>query len=102
MDELTPDSAEVDALLRQAQAGDPRAFERLFARHRPELRQFVERRLDRGLRARLDASDVVQDAQLEAFRRLDDFLQRRPMPFALWLRKTAFQRLLMLRRQHLD
>jgi RNA polymerase sigma-70 factor, ECF subfamily len=101
MDELTPDSAEIDSLLQQAQTGDPRAFERLFARYRSELRQFVERRLDRDLRARLDASDVVQEAQLEAFRRLDDFLQRRPMPFHLWLRKTAFQRLLMLRRQHL-
>src|SRR5207244_2772693 len=43
-----------------------------------------------------------QEAQLEAFRRLADFLRRRPMPFGLWLRKTAQERLLMLRRRHVD
>ena len=37
---------------------------------------------------------------MEAFRRLADFLERRPMPFRLWLRKTAYERLLMLQRQH--
>ena len=38
---------------------------------------------------------------MEAVRRIDDFLQRRPMPFHLWLRNTAFERLLHLRRAHL-
>jgi RNA polymerase sigma-70 factor (ECF subfamily) len=52
------------------------------------------------MRGRVDASDVVQEAQLEAFRRLPDFLERRPMPFHVWLRKTAYERLLMARRQH--
>jgi RNA polymerase sigma-70 factor, ECF subfamily len=44
---------------------------------------------------------VVQETQLEAFRRLPDYLRRRPMPFRLWLRKTAQERLLMAQRQHL-
>jgi len=65
-------------------------------------RRFVELRLDRKLRRRLDASDVVQETQLEAASRLADFLERSPMPFHLWLRKTAYQRLLMIHRQHLD
>jgi RNA polymerase sigma-70 factor (ECF subfamily) len=30
-----------------------------------------------------------------------DYLDRRPMPFRLWLRKTAQERLLVARRQHL-
>jgi RNA polymerase sigma-70 factor (ECF subfamily) len=38
---------------------------------------------------------------MEAHRRLDDYLARRPMPFRLWLRKTAYERLRMLRRRHL-
>jgi RNA polymerase sigma-70 factor, ECF subfamily len=42
----------------------------------------------------------VQEAQLEATRRLDDFLQQRPMPFRLWLRQIAYDRLVMLRRYH--
>jgi RNA polymerase sigma-70 factor (ECF subfamily) len=69
--------------------------------HRPYLCRVVELRLDRRLRARVDPSDVVQEAQLEAFRRLPDYFARRPMAFRLWLRKTAQERLLMLRRFHL-
>jgi RNA polymerase sigma-70 factor (ECF subfamily) len=58
--------------------------------------------MDQALRGRLDASDIVQDAQAEAFRRLEDFLRRRPMPFHLWLRKMAQERLIMARRYHVD
>jgi RNA polymerase sigma-70 factor (ECF subfamily) len=101
MDELPPDSAETCNLLEQARAGDRQAVDRLFARHQAGLRQFVELRLDPRIRARVDPSDVVQEAQLEALRRLEDYLQRRPMPFRVWLRKTAYERLLMARRQHL-
>jgi RNA polymerase sigma-70 factor, ECF subfamily len=100
MNPPAPDSADTQELLEQAAQGDRRAFERLFARYRDYLRQIIEMRLEPQLRARVDASDVVQEAQLEAFRRLGDYLQRRPMPFRLWLRKTACERLLMLRRQH--
>ena len=89
------DSQETEALLEQAAAGDSLARERLLQRHRPRLREFVEAHLDPALRARLDASDVVQEAQMEAARRLPDFLSRRPMPFRVWLRKTAYERLLM-------
>jgi hypothetical protein len=38
---------------------------------------------------------------MEAFRRHIDYLSRLPMPFRLWLRKTAQQRLQLLRRDHL-
>jgi len=81
-------------------AGDPQAFDELFARHRPYLRQVIELRLDSKLRARVDPSDIVQETQLEAFRRLADYLERRPMAFRLWLRKTAHERLLMVQRHH--
>src|SRR5437870_1267775 len=54
------------------------------------------------MRARIDPSDVVQEAQLEAARRIDDYLGREPMPFHLWLRKTAYENLLRLRRAHVD
>ena len=89
MHEGTADSDETRRLLGQAQAGDRRAFEELFARHHDYLHRVIALRLDPRMRARLDASDVVQDTQLEAFRRLSDYCRRRPMPFRLWLRKTA-------------
>jgi RNA polymerase sigma-70 factor (ECF subfamily) len=102
MDELTPDSAETRGLLEEARKGDRLGFDRLLARHRPDLLQFVALRMDRKLRGRLDPSDVVQDAHLEVYRRLGDFLDRHPMPFHIWLRKTAYERLLMARRQHVE
>jgi RNA polymerase sigma-70 factor (ECF subfamily) len=100
MSDASPDSSETRNLLSDVVAGDPQAFERLFARHRPYLRQVVELRLDPKVRARVDPSDVVQEAHLEAFRRLNAYLERRPMPFRLWLRQIAFDRTLKARRHH--
>jgi RNA polymerase sigma-70 factor (ECF subfamily) len=102
MDEPKPDTPETLLLLRRFEAGDPDALAELMARHRDEMRQFVARRLDGELRARIDPSDVVQEAQMDICRRLMDFLARQPMPFHLWLRKTAYEHLLMLRRRHVE
>lgn len=86
-------------LLSRIEAGESR-FDELFSRYRLAIRQAVSLRLDARTRARFDESDVVQEAYTVAYRRLDDYLQRRPMPFGLWLRKTALEQLLMLRRRH--
>lgn len=102
MAELKPESEVTVALLERVEAGEPEAFNQLFARHRDWLRRLVEVRRDARLAARVDPSDVVQETQLETFRRLSDFLSRRPMPFRLWLRKTLEERLLMAQRQHVE
>jgi RNA polymerase sigma-70 factor (ECF subfamily) len=94
------DSAETQRLLEQARAGAPGAVSRLLERHRDYVRRLVALRLDPQLRARVDPSDVVQEAQMEAVRRLDGYLADAPMPFRLWLRQIAQDRLLMLRRHH--
>jgi RNA polymerase sigma-70 factor (ECF subfamily) len=100
MEKVDPDNVDVLHLLQQAGTGDRQAFEQLLARYRPGLRAFIELRLGPDVRARVDPSDVVQEAQLEAFVRLGDYLERRPMPFHLWLRKTAYERLLKVQRHH--
>src|SRR5262249_32784208 len=98
MPDITPDSAETRALLEAVRAGDAEALGKLLDRPRPALRDFVEVHLDPRIRARVDPSDVVQETQVELVRRLDDFLAKRPMPFRLWVRKKAHERLLNLRR----
>ena len=100
MAELKPDSTETCGLLEQVRQGDRQALDRLLTRHRPGLVAFVEARLDPRLRARLDPSDVVQESLLEVVQRMSDFLDRRPMPFHLWVRKTVYERLLNARRDH--
>lgn len=100
MAELAHDSAETLRLLEQARAGTAGAVDRLLGRHRAYLCRFVELRLGPDLRARVDPSDVVQEAQMEAARRLDGYLRDAPLPFRLWLRRIAQDRLLMLLRRH--
>lgn len=94
------DSAVSQRMLEEARAGDRHAVELLLSRTEPFLRRFVAARLDPQLHARVDPSDVVQDAQLEATRRLDEFLQQPAMPFRLWLRQLAQDQLLMVWRRH--
>jgi len=100
MHEPASDSAEVLDLLNQARAGEKQAFDRLFALCEGQLRRFVDLRLDPKLRPRVDASDMLQEAHLEAVRRLDDFLENPTLPFKLWLRQITHDRLLMMRRRH--
>jgi RNA polymerase sigma-70 factor (ECF subfamily) len=57
--------------------------------------------LDSRISARLDPSDVVQEALTEAFQRLPEYLQERPVAFYPWVRKLAWQRLVKLHRAHL-
>lgn len=101
MSDARADSAETALLLKQVRAGDRHAFERLFARHSDYLHRFAEVRLDPKVRARIDPSDVVQETHLEALRRLKTYLERSPMPFRLWLRQIAYDRMLKARRHHL-
>jgi RNA polymerase sigma-70 factor (ECF subfamily) len=102
MDEHSDDSALTHDLLERAYGGDQGAFEELFGRYRDYLRNVVAMRIDPKLRPRVDPSDVVQETQAEAFRRLGDYLERQPMPFRIWLRKTACERLLKLRARHVE
>jgi RNA polymerase sigma-70 factor (ECF subfamily) len=100
MSSLAADSSETQRLLERVRAGEAEATDRLLDRHRPYLRRLVELRLDPRMRARVDPSDVVQEAQMEALRRLGGYLRQPPMPFRLWLRQIAYDRLLMLHRHH--
>jgi RNA polymerase sigma-70 factor (ECF subfamily) len=88
-------------LLERARDGDPQAVNDIFARHRDRLRRMVELRLDWRLQARVDASDVIQDAFLDVARRLPDYLRQPNLPLFLWLRLVVAERLCALRRHHL-
>src|SRR6516165_3247247 len=94
-------SAETACLLEQARAGSKEALSALFGRHRPRLRRMVELRLDRRLQARIDASDVIQEAYVDAVTRLDEYLRDPKYPLFLWLRLIVGERLLKLHRYHL-
>lgn len=95
------DSSETTRLLEQMMRGDRRAADRLIAAHRTYLRKLIDLRMDDELRVRVDPSDVVQETQLIASQRIDDFLTRRPTSFRIWLRRKAIEQLVDLRRKHI-
>lgn len=61
----------------------------------------VELRLDRRLRSRLDSSDVLQEAYIQAQERLDELLRKPAMPMFIWLRLLTAQKLVDIQRHHL-
>jgi RNA polymerase sigma-70 factor, ECF subfamily len=97
---MWPDSSETRDLLDQARRGEAAAVDRLLTAHREPLRRAVSLRLDPALAGRVDASDIVQDVLLEASRRLADYLRNPVMPFHLWLRHLARDRIIDTHRHH--
>ncbi|MEZ6063752.1 MAG: sigma-70 family RNA polymerase sigma factor [Planctomycetaceae bacterium] len=73
----------------------------LFAEHRDRLRRMVQLRMDRRLQGRVDPSDVIQDAYMDATRRFDEYRSRPDVSAFVWLRFLTTQRLAQLHRHHL-
>ena len=94
-------SEEIDDLLRRAAQGEQQALTDLFDRYRSRLKKMVGLRLNRRLQGRVDDSDILQDAYLEAARRLPDYLDDPQAPFFLWLRRIVGDKLLEIHRNHL-
>src|SRR5262245_42972896 len=90
----------IDELLEKAEQGDSSAVQRLLASHRNRLKNMVRLRLDRRVVARIDPSDIVQEALAEAAQQLPQYASERPVPFYPWLRQLAWKRLERLHEQH--
>ena len=97
---MWPNSQQTDDLLRDAKGGTPAAIDLLLGQFRGPLRRVVDLRLDPVLARRIDASDIVQDVLLEASQRLSEYLRNPVMPFHLWLRHLAQDRIIDTHRRH--
>ena len=98
---MTGESDEVSGLIRRAAAGEEAALRELFSQHRDRLKRMVHLRLGRRLAGRVDDSDILQEAYLEAARRLDEYLREPKLPFFLWLRHLTALKLTEIHRRHL-
>jgi RNA polymerase sigma-70 factor, ECF subfamily len=74
-------------LLLQAQRGDPDALGQLLDRQRTHLHELASRLLDDRIRGRLDASDLVQQTCLSAYKKIAEFEGSEPAQFVAWLRQ---------------
>lgn len=97
---LWPEPNVTQNLLAEAKGGDRAAVNRLLERHRNSLRKMIGLRLDQRIARRVDASDVVQDVLLEANSRLQEYLKDPRLPFHLWLRQLAQDRMIDMHRRH--
>jgi RNA polymerase sigma-70 factor (ECF subfamily) len=97
---MWPEQQPTEELLAQAKVGDDSAVNQLMDRHRNSLRQLVRMRLDARIQKRVDVSDVVQDVLVEANRRLQTYIGNPIMPFHLWLRQIAKDRIIDAHRRH--
>jgi RNA polymerase sigma-70 factor (ECF subfamily) len=98
---MTRAEPDTEELLQRAGEGDDDARQQLLLRHQARLRQMVAVRMDRRLAARVDPSDLVQEALMDAHERLSDYIRKRPLPFYPWLRRLTWERLVRLHRRHL-
>jgi RNA polymerase sigma-70 factor (ECF subfamily) len=99
---MDPSSDEAMQAVRSAAGGDPKPWGELLERHRERLRRMVSLRLDLRLQGRVDASDIMQEAFLEASRRREEYARpEEPMPFYLWLRFLVCQKIQESHRRHL-
>ena len=89
------------SLGRRIQAGDHDALGEFFARNRGRLLKMVRLRLDRRLQGRLDPEDVLQEAFVDAARRLGEYAADPRMVPYVWLRFLTAQRVQALHRVHL-
>jgi RNA polymerase sigma-70 factor (ECF subfamily) len=99
---MAENGAETDALLALAGRGDDQARQRLLERHRSRLKRMVAVRMDGRLAARLDPSDVVQEALADAARDLPAYVRSQTMAFYPWLRQLAWDRLVRMHREHIN
>ena len=74
----------------------------LLNEHRDKLNRMIRCRMDRRVQGRVDPSDVVQEACIEAVKRYSEFQQQTKMPFYLWLRFLTLQQLMIVHRKHLN
>lgn len=91
-----------DDLVERLRHGDEEAFVELFTRHRPRLKRILEFRMDRRLKGREDASDVLQEVFLDAQKRMRHFVAKPQLSFFVWLRQLTHQRLIDEHRRHVE
>jgi RNA polymerase sigma-70 factor, ECF subfamily len=98
---MDANSRETEALIQSAREGGSEELGRLLVRYAGRLRSMVSLRLDRRLVGRVDASDVLQEAFLDATRSFRRYRERPSRSFYVWLRCIAARQLIDIHRHHL-
>ncbi|WP_437187228.1 sigma-70 family RNA polymerase sigma factor [Planctomicrobium sp. SH668] len=93
--------SQLERLVNDVIHGDRQALGILFAHYRSRLERIVAFRMDHRLIGRVDPDDVLQEAYLDAEKRIEHFLQDSTDSFFIWLRLIVNQTLIDIHRRHL-
>lgn len=93
--------AESHEILTRLRQGDQDTFAELFSGHRVRLKQMLSHQIDRRLLVRTDLSDILQEAYIDALKRVEHYLKKPELSFYIWLRQITLQRLIDVHRTHL-
>jgi RNA polymerase sigma-70 factor, ECF subfamily len=88
-------------LLDRLRDDDYEVLGELFMLYRERLWRMLYVRLDHRLKSRLTPDDVLQDTFLDVSRRIAEYIANPAVPFYVWLRFLAVQRMQMAHRAHL-
>src|SRR5436309_159496 len=94
-------TGESDRLRDRLRGGDLHALADGFSQYQEQLRRMVALRLDRRLNSRLSPSDILQEAYIDALKRVPHYLRKSDMTMIGWLRCIVGQRLAEVHRHHL-
>lgn len=97
---MTHELPEQSEIIQQLQSGREEALAELYLLVRERLRRVIDFRLDYRLGGRVSHSDVLQETYVRASQRIESYLQKPDMPFFVWLRLEANQRMLEIHRFH--
>lgn len=81
--------------------GDGKVLAKVFDIYRDRLWQIVNFRLDSRLRGRVDADDILQEAFLDAQKRIEHFNEDSAQGLFIWFRLITNQTLIDVHRRHL-
>lgn len=87
-------------LVQRARQGDGAALQALFGRYETRLRRWAHGRLPAQARGALDTQDLVQDALIRVFQRLDSFEPRHAGAFRDYVWTTLWNCIRDLARKH--
>lgn len=88
------ESRQIQAWVDAAREGDASAVCKLLAKYHPRFRARLEARMDPVLKVKMAPEDVLQEAYLDVFRRLNQLEQRGAESFFSWVTKILDNRLI--------
>jgi RNA polymerase sigma-70 factor (ECF subfamily) len=91
-DRLT-DVASTTELIDRARAGDAKALDRLFGRLYPAMRRWTRGRLPAWARDLADTDDLVQEALVQTFKRMEEFESRGAGALQAYVRQAILNRI---------